>query len=567
QLEAKQAAAAAEKARQEAAEASVKDLFTNGDVTGTIKDTTDQAAIDKAQKVVDAITDATKKAALQKELDEAKKQLEAKQAAAAAEKARQEAAEASVKDLFTNGDVTGTIKDTTDQEAIDKAQKVVDAVTDATKKAALQKELDEAKKQLEAKQAAAAAEKARQEAAEASVKDLFTNGDVTGTIKDTTNQAAIDKAQKLVDAVIDATKQAALQKELDRAQKLLNDRNAILDAPMIDTYRYLDSFITGKVATGTATVSLYVNGIRVKRATPDASGNYKFDAYGLGLNANVTFEVRPVDANGKEGTAATAKVEGKDVLSNALTAKDAGISTTAITGTVGNGIDNVRLSIDGVIVKVGQISNGTYSIATNGLIKAGSVVHVVGYSSTKVELARVAVKITNDEKPTLSPLTTDDDIITGYVTAGTATSFRVKINGIAVKTGIIATDGTFQSSIGKQAVGTDVTIEIKDATGYNILRVSTVKVTGSAVAKLNAPTLVRMDGNYIIGTAVKGTETVVIYEGGVAKRTISAAQMTTNPDGSLSFRGYVAPGTTNVQAAAKNSDKRMNSELSAKFEI
>ncbi|RQW67806.1 hypothetical protein DUK53_05690, partial [Listeria sp. SHR_NRA_18] len=104
-----------EKARQEAAEASVKDLFTNGDVTGTIKDTTNQAAIDKAQKVVDAVTDATKKAALQKELDEAKKQLEAKQAAAAAEKARQEAAEASVKDLFTNGDVTGTIKDTTDQ--------------------------------------------------------------------------------------------------------------------------------------------------------------------------------------------------------------------------------------------------------------------------------------------------------------------------------------------------------------------------------------------------------------------------------------------------------------------
>ncbi|RQW65216.1 hypothetical protein DUK53_17615, partial [Listeria sp. SHR_NRA_18] len=71
---------------------------------------------------------------------------------------------------------------------------------------ALQKELDEAKKQLEAKQAAAAAEKARQEAAEASVKDLFTNGDVTGTIKDTTNQAAIDKAQKVVDAVTDATK-------------------------------------------------------------------------------------------------------------------------------------------------------------------------------------------------------------------------------------------------------------------------------------------------------------------------------------------------------------------------
>ncbi|EUJ43587.1 immunoglobulin-like domain-containing protein [Listeria riparia] len=424
-----------------------------------------------------------------------------------------------------------------------------------------------AQKQLDAKNAATEAEKARQEAAEKAVKDLFNNSDVTGTIKNTTDQAAIDNAQKAIDAVTDTTKKAALQKDLDEAQKQLNNRNAVLDAPTINKYEYLDSFVTGKVSAGTATVSLYVNGVRVKRATPDASGNYKFDAYGLGLNDGVTFEVRPVDANGKEGTAAIAKVEGKNILSNALTANDAGISTSTITGTVGNGIDNVRLSIDGVIVKVGQISNGTYSIATNGLIKAGSVVQVVGYSKTKVELARVTVKIVNDEKPTLSPLTTDDDMITGYVTAGSATSFRVSINGVAVKTGTVAANGTFQSSIGKQAVGTEVKIEIRDATGYNALRVSTITVTGSAVAKLDAPTLVRMDGNYIIGTAVKGTETVVLYEDGVAKRTISAAQMTTNPDGSLSFRGYVAPGTKNVQAAAKNSDKRMNSVLSASFEL
>ncbi|EUJ24003.1 hypothetical protein [Listeria cornellensis] len=340
----------------------------------------------------------------------------------------------------------------------------------------------------------------------------------------------------------------------------------MLDAPTIDKYTYLDSYVTGKVSAGTATVSLYVNGVRVKRATPDALGNYKFDAYGLGLNTGVTFEVRPVDAKGKEGKIATATVAGKDDLSNLLKANDAGISTATITGTVGSGIDSVRLSIGGVIVKVGQITNGTYSIATNGLIKEGSKVEVVGYSG-KVEVARVKVNIINDEKPVLDPLTVDDDVIKGHVTAGSATSFRVSIGGVAVKTGTIAADGTFQSSIGKQALGTEVKIEIKDANGYNALRVATVKVTESAVAKLDAPTLERMDGNYIIGTAVKGTETVVIYEGGVAKRTISAAQMTTNPDGSLSFRSYVAPGTTNVQATAKNSDKRMNSELSAKFEI
>ncbi|MBC1317816.1 toxin Cry1Ac domain D-VI-related protein [Listeria booriae] len=700
QLDAKNAAAEAEKANQATAETSVKDLFNNNDTTGTIKDTTDQTAIDAAQKTIDAVTDPTKKEELQKDLDAAQTQLDAKNAAAEADKTqqtiakfvvnqlfqdsnpstdaikdtttqsaiyaaqeqvdlllpsavktdlqnkidraqelldardqakteqeKQAAATASVKDLFTNGDVNGTIKATTDQKAINAAKEKIDAVTDPTVKEALQSDLDKAQTQLDAKNAAelAAQNKAREGvnnlftnqdptgnitetltqgdidaaqalvdkvtdpakkaelqsdlnkaqqqltakevAADAAVKELFNNGDVTGTIKDTTDQNAIDNAQKAIDAVTNPTKKAELQNQLNKAQELLNSKNAVLDAPTIDKYTYLDSFVTGKVSDGTATVSLYVNGVRVKRATPDASGNYKFDAYGLGLNAGVTFEVRPVDANGKEGTPATAKVEGKDALSNALTANDAGISTTAITGTVGNGIDNVRLSIDGVIVKVGQISNGTYSIATNGLIKADSVVQVVGYSSAKVELARAIVKIVNDEKPTLSPLTTDDDVITGYVTAGSATSFRVSINGVAVKTGTIAADGTFQSSIGKQPVGTEVKIEIRDVTGYNALRVSTVIVTGSAVAKLDAPTLISMDGNYIIGTAVKGTETVVIYEDGVAKRTISAAQMTTNPDGSLSFRGYVAPGTKNVQAVAKNSDSRMTSNLSTGFAL
>ncbi|EUJ43589.1 pectate lyase-like adhesive domain-containing protein [Listeria riparia] len=56
-----------------------------------------------------------------------------------AEHNRQAAAENAVKDLFNNSDVTGTIKDTTNQEAIDNAQKAIDAVTDATKKSRITK--------------------------------------------------------------------------------------------------------------------------------------------------------------------------------------------------------------------------------------------------------------------------------------------------------------------------------------------------------------------------------------------------------------------------------------------
>ncbi|EUJ42257.1 immunoglobulin-like domain-containing protein [Listeria rocourtiae] len=241
---------------------------------------------------------------------------------------------------------------------------------------------------------------------------------------------------------------------------------------------------------------------------------------------------------------------------------NAGLSSKAITGTAGNGFTTVRLSIDGTIVKVGQINaDGTYSIATNNLIKPGSKVEVVGYTD-KTEMARKTVSIVNDEKPVLDALTIDDDAVKGSVTAGSATSFRVSINGSLVKTGTIAADGTFQSSIGKQAVGTVVTIEIRDTTGYNTLRTASVTVTGSAVVKLTAPVLEKMDGNYIVGTAPKGTESITVYEDGVAVRTQNVSSMTVNPDGSFTFKAYVAPSATSVQVQAKNSDKRMTSDLS-----
>ncbi|EUJ24351.1 toxin Cry1Ac domain D-VI-related protein [Listeria cornellensis] len=212
-----------EKAHQEA-EASVKALFNNDNVNGTIKDATNQKGIDDARTLVNAVTDATKKAELENNLKEAQKQLDARNTAAAAEKARQEAAEASVKALFNNDNVNGTIKDATNQKAIDDARTLVNTVTDATKKAELENNLKEAQKQLDARNVVAA-EKARQEAAEASVKALFNNDNVNGTIKDATNQKAIDDARTLVNTVTDATKKAELENNLKEAQKQLDARN------------------------------------------------------------------------------------------------------------------------------------------------------------------------------------------------------------------------------------------------------------------------------------------------------------------------------------------------------
>ncbi|MBC6298536.1 toxin Cry1Ac domain D-VI-related protein [Listeria booriae] len=551
-LDARNAATATEQAKQDAAKKAVDELFNNNTPSSNaIKPLTDQAAIDAAQALVNKVTDPTVKAALQANVDKAQSLLDAKNAARKA-----------VDELFNNNTPSSNaIKPATNQAAIDAAQALVNKVTDPTTKAALQADVDKAQSLLDAKNATAA-EKAKQDAARTAVNELFNNNTPSSNaIKPVTDQAAIDAAQALVNKVTDPAVKAALQADVNKAQSLLDAKNTALTKPVLDAYHITDEYVTGKVDANTATVELYINGVRSKISTP-TNGEFKLYAQGFGLKVGDTFEVRPVDAKGNKGPAATGTVLGAALN---LTTNDVGLSATTVTGTVGAGITSVRLSIDGTIVKVGQINaDGTYSIATNNLIKPSSKVEVVGYVD-KTEMVRKAVNIVNDEKPVLSALTVDDDTVKGSVTAGSATGVRISINGVAKKTANIAADGTFESNIGKQPLGTVVTVEVRDSAGYNSYRTASVTVTASAVTKLAAPTLTKMDGGYIVGTAPKGTETIVIYEDGAAARTQKVSDMTVNPDGSFTFKAYVAASASKVQVQAKNSDKRMNSDLSAAF--
>ncbi|MBC1813932.1 hypothetical protein HCA60_15635, partial [Listeria booriae] len=216
----------------EAGKTAVDALFLNNDQTQGIKDTTTQASIDAAQLEVNRVTNATTKADLQKELDKAQAQLDAK--------AFNEAATAATNALFVNNDPSKDIKDTTKQADIDAAQAEVNKVTDPTIKADLQKEIDKAQTQLDAKTAETAAEVA----ATTSVDNLFINNDPTKDIKDTIKQADIDAAQAAVNKVTDPTVKADLQKDIDKAQTQLDAKTAEVAA---------------EAAATTATDALFVN--------------------------------------------------------------------------------------------------------------------------------------------------------------------------------------------------------------------------------------------------------------------------------------------------------------------
>ncbi|MBC2304049.1 hypothetical protein HCB83_04175 [Listeria booriae] len=634
--------AAAEQARQAAAEASIKDLFNNNDTTGTIKDATDQKAIDAAQKTIDAVTDPTKKAELQKDLDEAQKQLDARNAAAEAEKANQAAAEASVKDLFNNNDTTGTIKDATDQKAIDAAQKTIDAVTDSTKKAELQKDLDEAQNQLDAKNAAAEADKLqqavatfavnqlfqnndpstdaikdttvqhtidtaqaqvdlllpsavktdlqnklnraqelldarnqaateqeKQAAAEASVKDLFQNNDVNGAIKATTDQKAIDAAQKTIDAVTDPTKKAelqsdldkaqaqldaknaaelaaqnqareavnnlftnqdptgtitgtltqgnidaaqalinkvtdsatkaALQSDLDKAQQQLNDRNnAVIAVPQLNPMTEADTVFSGKLDVtyyNPGTIRIYINNVATTVVPVDANGNF---TYNIGnRKAGDVISVDYKDRTGQYNAATKASITVTPVTSTTVINKMTENDDTISGQTIPNA--KVRYLVDGQAVNVGYAdANGIYSKYV-GTQKPGTVVGVEVFDVASNQYKPAVTTIVKAVNVTIVPMTTADDTVTGKAPANA--KLRISINGVAVNIVTADGDGNYSKLIGKQSVGTVVSIEMfnTDTGKYEFAKDTTV--TGAPVSIEYTVSAMTTNDDTLTGTA------------------------------------------------------------------
>ncbi|EUJ18725.1 hypothetical protein PGRAN_15357 [Listeria grandensis FSL F6-0971] len=226
----KAAAAAAEEARQATAKQAVDALFTsNSPTSNAIKPTTTQKAIDDAQKLVDAITDIGVKAVRQSDLNKAQNLLDAKNEAEATEQAKQAAAKQAVDTLFNNDTSTSNaIKPTTTQKEINDAQRLVDAMTDAAVKAARQADLDKAQSLLDARTDQVAADQEQKAVANYAVNQLFvSNTPTTDTIKTSTDQEAIDSAQAEINKISDPSLKTGLQTNLDRAQELLNERNAL----------------------------------------------------------------------------------------------------------------------------------------------------------------------------------------------------------------------------------------------------------------------------------------------------------------------------------------------------
>lgn len=354
-----------------AAEKAVKELFTGDDPTNnTLKNTTSQQEIDDAKKLADTVTDPAQKAALQTELDNAQSQLDT-------QLALQNSAKTSVDNLFSDTNHTN-LANGVDQTDIDNAKNLVNQVTDPTIKAALEQDIAKAQALLDAKNA----EIANQLAAENTVKALFDNDDTKGTIKNTTDQAAIDAAQQLVNTVIDPVKKIELQQAINKAQRQL-----ALGEVTIDTYTVGSHNITGTTKAGVTKVGIYVNGKLIRTASA-SNGTYQIYASTTPelQVAGQAFEVAPIAADGtiglKSSSVVSAKVTPEKIVKPMI--DDYFKGTSYITGTVSTEAKKIALYIDGQFVRYGAVTGDTFKIYASdiALLKSeGQTFEVVAVDS------------------------------------------------------------------------------------------------------------------------------------------------------------------------------------------
>ncbi|MDQ0361134.1 toxin Cry1Ac domain D-VI-related protein [Breznakia pachnodae] len=169
------------------------------DTRTDVLDNVTQETIDDAKELIKILPDGQFKTDLQADIDLAQEFLN-----------NRTSAQAKVDALFTDS-THEDIKDITNQDTINDALAVVNALPDGSFKENLLAEVAKAQSMLDAK---------------AVVENLFTDSTHTD-IKDTTDQAVIDNAKIVVNKLPDGKLKTELMAEIDKAQDMLNAKNVV----------------------------------------------------------------------------------------------------------------------------------------------------------------------------------------------------------------------------------------------------------------------------------------------------------------------------------------------------
>ncbi|MBC1567161.1 toxin Cry1Ac domain D-VI-related protein [Listeria booriae] len=564
---------AAELEAQNKARAAVNDLFASKDPTGDVKTGLTQAEIDAAQVLVDKVTDPAKKAELQADLDKAQQKLDAQ---AAAELAAQNKAREAVNNLFANQNPTGDTKAGLTQAEIDAAQALIDQVTDPTKKAELQADLNKAQTQLDAQKAA---ELAAQNKAREAVNSLFASQNPANDAKAGLTQAEIDAAQALIDQVTDPVKKAELQADLNKAQEQIDADKAAEKAAQDKAREAVNNLFanqnpTGDTKTGLTQAEIDAAQALINQVTDpakkaelqadlnkaqtqlDAQKAAELAAQNKAQEAVNNLFASQNPANDAKAGLTQAEIDAAQALINQVTDPAKKAELQASLDKAQQQLDADKAAELAAQAKAREAVNNLFASQNpNGDLKTGltqaeidaaqALIDQVTDPAKKAELQadlnkaqqQLNANLVAPNAPQVNNVTDVDTKITGKGQAGTTAV--VKLADGTEKTGLVNASGDFSIVIPKQVAASTISVTLKNAYGV-VSEATTVTVSGLPQPVINPIS--------ISDVTVSGTIDVSQYPVTKVRLSINGAPktiLTVGADGSFSYyTGNLAVGTT-----------------------
>ncbi|NRG44203.1 hypothetical protein HRF87_05430 [Bacillus sp. CRN 9] len=407
-----------------------------------------------------------------------------------------------VEDLFTN-DKFDILNDTVNQQAIDEAKDAVAKLPAGPEKDRLEQLLNKAQDLLNKK------EQEEKDVADAKkkVEDLFTN-DKFDILKDTVNQQAIDEANEVVAKLPAGPEKDRLEQLLNKAQDLLNkkeqDEKDVADA---------------------------------KKKVEDLFTNDKFDILKDTVNQQTIDEaqdaVNKLPASSEKNRLQELVDRAKELYKKDVTAPEApkveAVTTASnkVTGT-GEAGATVTVAIGGKTYdgKVG--ADGRYSLdIPRQPVNTEIRVTLTDEAGNRSNTTSVKVSLYIPNQPVeINPVYKNALAVTGQAPEG-ATIVRLLVNGIAIRMADVNDDGTF--SIYSRFVGVDengknkvlipgdiVTVDYGIRTPANI-QAHTVVITQIVKPTVNS---VAPSADYVTGKAPAGTHVLRLTVNGVTQRTV-----------------------------------------------
>ncbi|EUJ32461.1 toxin Cry1Ac domain D-VI-related protein [Listeria cornellensis] len=366
-------------------------LFISNDPVNNIKTTTDQAAVDAAQSLVNLVTDASQKAALQKDIDKAQQQL--------TDSIIKWVTTAKFNPIFTddttitgtgtpntmarivlylagekyadktvNIDATGKFStDSTGWVCYNKAGSVLTGVT--TVQIA---NLSGARVGDQTKTFDSVNVLSHYQLALDATNNLFISNDPANHIKGTTDQAAVDAAQALVNLVTDASQKAALQKDIDKAQAEIN--------------------ATSQLAIATATVNALFADAPTNSVLKDTTTQAMIDA--------AKAQVDALPSSVTEKAKLIADVNNADSLFNKIAATTINTLTADSTSVSGKGEPNSAI----------VIKNGSTTIASGKTDSAGNYSFIIAKQASGATIVATVTKASNYQTSSASTVIPDNSL-------------------------------------------------------------------------------------------------------------------------------------------------------------